>query len=105
MDGTAPEWTLEMIQDEHPDISLVALPSAYQLSSWNTYVDWEDGPDDEGDWFGRCPLHQESANAIFNFKKGVLRCDGEPSCHEGKRAMSLSNVLIRMVMRSGPNAE
>lgn len=65
----------------------------------------DDGVDLEGNWLGWCAIHDkdhdsELATAQFNFRKGVMRCMGEPSCHEGKRALSLANVMVMMVGES-----
>jgi len=77
------------------------LPSEYQEGLWGSLVIVEDGTDQDGNWHGWCPLHEsemdpERPTALFNFQSGVLVCNGDPSCHEGKRAISLTNVLTRM---------
>ena len=77
------------------------MPSEYQEGLWGTYIIIEDGTDQSGNWHGWCPMHDEARDkdrptALFNFLSGVLVCNGEPSCHEGKRAISLTNVLTRM---------
>lgn len=79
------------------NINPLHMPSRYQEELWGHYIIVEDGTDQEGNWHGRCPLHTASGvSALFNFQSGVLVCLGEPSCHEGKRAISLTNVLTRM---------
>jgi hypothetical protein len=61
-----------------------------------------DGIDEAGYWLGWCPIHDdkqdtELASAQFSFRKGVMRCLGEPSCHEGRRVISLTNVAMMML--------
>lgn len=63
-----------------------------------------DGIDEHGYWLGWCPVHDEvqdpeTASAQFSFRKGVMRCLGEPSCHEGRRVISLTNVTLMMMGR------
>lgn len=74
------------------------LPSPAQHRRWEPWVVWKDGCDDQGNFIGHCPMHdpskQTEASAEINFMKNILRCQGDPSCHEGKRAMSLSNVSL-----------
>jgi hypothetical protein len=77
------------------------LPSEFQEGLWGASVIAGDGTDQNGSWHGWCPLHDnvmdpDLPSALFNFATGVLVCNGEPSCHEGKRAISLTNVLTRM---------
>lgn len=76
------------------------LPNEFQKNLWWSFVIEEDGTDTEGYWHGWCPIHdnehdKEVPTALFNFLKGVMKCNGDPCCHEG-RAMSLQNVLMRM---------
>jgi hypothetical protein len=76
------------------------FPNEYQSNLWSQQVIVADGTDEEGYWHGWCPLHDnendpEVPSALINFQKGVLKCLGEPCCHEG-RAISLQNVLVRM---------
>lgn len=80
------------------EVNPLHMPSKYQEELWGNYVVAEDGTDQEGNWHGRCPLHTGGGDlsALFNFQSGVLVCLGDPSCHEGKRAISLTNVLTRM---------
>jgi len=83
------------------DVNPLHLPSSYQEELWGKYVIAGDGTDLDGDWHGWCPLHDkaedpERPTALFNFQSGVMVCMGDPSCHEGKRAISLTNVLMRM---------
>lgn len=81
------------------DIPPQYLPSDYQRKLWWKYVDEGSGVDDNGNWLGQCPLHKrdpDAPTAWFNFRAGVLKCLGDPSCHEGHRAMSLNNVMIRL---------
>lgn len=86
---------------EMKDVSPIHLPSAYQEGLWGSSIIAEDGTDQNGYWHGWCPIHDEvkdagKPTAMFNFESGVMVCNGEPSCHEGKRAISLTNVLTRM---------
>ena len=80
------------------DVSPLVMPTQNQRALWWHFVMADDGVDPDGYWLGHCPIHDlkrdlEVATAQFNFRKGVMRCLGEPSCHEGKRAVSLTNVL------------
>lgn len=74
------------------------LPSPTQHRRWKDWVLWSDGCDDSGNFLGHCPMHDPDkiteASAEFNFMKNILRCQGDPTCHNGKRAMSLSNVRL-----------
>lgn len=78
-----------------------ALPHPTRFTQFHAVVAWEDGADDSGNFLGFCPLHDrdhdpEAATAEFNFHKNVMRCFGDPSCHPGKRAVSLDTVAQRM---------
>lgn len=80
-------------------VSIMYHPSPSQRTLWWHLVIEDDGVDQDGYWFGWCPLHGEARDpeqptAQFNFRKGVMRCLGEPSCHAGQRVMSLTNVAI-----------
>lgn len=82
-------------------VNPIHLPSEYQEGLWGDSVIVKDGTDQAGYWHGWCPIHDEVRNpdlpsALFNFESGVMVCQGDPSCHEGQRTMSLTNVLIRM---------
>lgn len=84
-----------------PDVSEQHLPSKHQEGLWGSFVILEDGTDSQGNWHGWCPIHDnvmdpDVPTALFNFLSGVMTCNGEPSCHEGQRTISLTNVLIRM---------
>lgn len=84
-----------------PGVNPVHLPSEYQEGLWGNSVIIKDGTDQNGNWHGWCPIHdnvrdKHRPTALFNFESGVMVCNGEPSCHEGKRSMSLTNVLVRM---------
>lgn len=77
------------------------MPSKFQEDLWGSRIIAEDGTDQDGNWHGWCPLHEaemdaDRPTALFNFQSGVMVCLAEPSCHEGKRAISLTNVLTRM---------
>lgn len=89
----------------HPGILPRWLPSPYAYTSWRDWVCWDDGSDDVGNLLGFCPLHDAGkvteGSAEFNFHKGIMRCQGDPSCHAPKRAMSLVNVATRMQNASG----
>jgi hypothetical protein len=84
------------------EVSIMFLPSKAQRAQWWGLVMEADGVDQDGYWLGFCPIHDkvrdpELASAQFNFRKGVMRCLGEPSCHGEKRSMSLTNVAIKML--------
>jgi hypothetical protein len=75
-------------------------PNEFQAKLWSQQLIATDGTDGEGYWHGWCPLHDnendpEVPTALFNFLKGVMKCNGDPCCHKG-RAISLQNLLIRM---------
>lgn len=77
------------------------LPSQFQEGLWGDSVIVGDGTDPKGNWHGWCPLHDmdmvaDKPTALFNFVTGTMVCNGDPSCHEGKRSISLTNVLTRM---------
>jgi len=83
------------------DVDPTYMPSEYQEGLWGASVITSDKTDQNGNWHGWCPIHDEvkdpaKPTALFNFLTGVMVCNGDPSCHEGKRAMSLTNVLMRM---------
>ncbi len=85
----------------HPNIEPQWLPHPSRYAQFTALVLWEDGCDEAGNFLGFCPLHDkerdvEAPSAEYNFHKGVMRCQGDPSCHDGKRAMSLNNVVARM---------
>jgi hypothetical protein len=74
-----------------------AVPHAKRFDAWKNWVVWDDGCDEDGNWIGFCRLHdterEHEGSAEYNFIKNVMRCSG--SCHPGKRAVSLDNVLTR----------
>lgn len=85
------------------DVSPLYMPSKSQEAMWWHLVMVDDGVDQDGYWLGWCAIHgreqdTEIATAQYNFRKGVMRCLGEPSCHEGKRVVSLTNVLAMVQM-------
>ncbi len=88
------------ITEMFPDVRMDLLPSIAQYARWGEWVDWEGGPDVVGEWLGSCPLHDQAkddaSSAVFNFDRGIMRCQGDPSCHAPKRAMSLNNVASRL---------
>jgi len=89
----------QSLVDLYPDVPMQFLPSKAQYGLWGTWVDWELGPDPVGEFLGSCPLHdqdKEDASAVFNFDRGIMRCQGSPSCHAPKHAMALGNVASRM---------
>lgn len=97
--GTAEEF--EAIKEEHPNIMVAFLPTPGLYRRFRDWVDWQTGADDSGNILGHCPLHdgekQMESSAEYNFHKGIMRCQGDPPCHIGKRAMSLTNVIAGMV--------
>lgn len=87
-----------------PGVPLSFLPSKWQWRFWGPFIDPGQGTDPDGAFLGWCPIHdttrdRERMSAVFNFAKGIMRCEGDPSCHQGKRAVSLSNVAIKMIRR------
>lgn len=86
------------------EVSEEFLPTILQKGLWWDSIIETDGTDTEGYWHGWCPLHDNERDlgkptALFNFLKGVMKCNGDPCCHTG-RAISLQNVLIMMYKRS-----
>lgn len=88
------------IINKYPHVVAWALPSPSRHTQWEAWTLWVDGCDDEGNFLGWCPLHDQArsveGSAEFNFYKGIMRCQGDPSCHAGKRAIALNNVVARM---------
>jgi hypothetical protein len=83
------------------EVSILFMPSQSQKGLWWHLVMPDDGVDQDGYWLGWCPIHdsekdEDTATAQFNFRKGVMRCLGEPSCHPDKRVMSLMNVALKI---------
>lgn len=81
LDGKAPLW---------------AMPTAYQWDRIKDWVDWDSGCDTAGNFNGHCILHdvdKETVSAVYNFDRGIMRCQKEPPCHAPKRAMSIVNAL------------
>lgn len=83
------------------EVSPLLMPTQSQKDLWWHLVMEADGVDMDGYWLGWCAVHDrehdvEIATAQYNFRKGVMRCLGEPTCHEGKRVVSLTNVLMMM---------
>ena len=80
-----------------PGVPMHFLPSVWQYDRFKEFVDWAGGADPSGNFNGHCVMHDREktmiASAVYNFDRGVLRCQGEPSCHSPKRAMSLVNAL------------
>ena len=93
------------IAEAHPNILPRWLPSPPVYDIWKDWVCWSLGAGDSGDMLGFCPLHdadrQSEGSAEFNFLKGIMRCQGDPSCIAPKRAMSLANVVLRMRSQNG----
>ncbi len=78
------------------DVPVWALPSKWQWNQFQDWVDWESGCDPNGNFNGSCVIHdkkKEMTSAVYNFDRGVLRCQADPSCHAPKRSMSLVNAL------------
>jgi hypothetical protein len=80
------------------EVSPLVMPTKSQRELWWHLVMADDGVDPAGYWLGWCPVHDEEhdpelASAQFNFRKGVMRCLGEPCCHDGKKVISLTNVM------------
>lgn len=94
----------EELKIRYPNAWPAFLPSAWHEKRFGPWVDLNDC-DDAGNFIGYCPLHdnakEHDASAEFNFSKGIMRCQADPSCHPGKRAMSLQNVVNRMQSDGG----
>lgn len=91
------------IAARHRNVPKAHLPTPTRYAQFADWVLWDDGAQDDGSLLGHCPIHDagrsKPGSAEFVFAKGVMRCQGDPSCHPGKRAMSLQNVLT--VVRNG----
>lgn len=90
MDRDVPEW----VPDEFK-------PNDRQKAAWWAFVLPDDGTDAVGWWLGWCPIHDthrdpSTATAAFNFDRDAFRCSADPSCHPGKRGMSLTNLKAAM---------
>lgn len=86
------------VQTAMPDVSLEHLPNVQEYNRWRNWVRWNDGCDPEGNFIGWCPLHDRKRNAdiglaTYNFLRGSFSCMNAPSCHEGRRGMTLVNLL------------
>ena len=86
--------TPEMIQEKHPDVAPRFLPSKWQANVTKGKVDWSLAPDIDGNWLGSCLICK--GPAVYNFDRGVMKCDSDPSCHEPQRAVSIQNALLRL---------
>lgn len=74
-------------------------PSEHQWQSWGAWIDLDKGIDKSGAFRGYCPIHdkrRKEVTALFFFQSGIMQCLAEPSCHDGKRSISFTNVAIRM---------
>lgn len=84
----------------YPHVPACWLPTPPRHAQFGAWVLWLDGCDDAGNFLGWCPMHDKDketeGSAEFNFHKNIIRCQGDPSCHAGKRAMSLDTVQARM---------
>ena len=97
------EWTRDDIKNKFPDMP---QPSVWQWDAFARYIEWDhpyktDDPGDawDGSWRGRCPLHNQEDGEHkmwINFHRGVLQCQADPPCHEGKKAVSLGNAIGMM---------
>jgi hypothetical protein len=89
------------VQALYPHIQPFWLPSPAIHRRFEPWVLWTDGADDTGNLLGWCPIHdkdkQMDGSAEFNFFKNIMRCQGDPPCHIGKRSMSLTNVINAMI--------
>lgn len=78
------------------DVPAWALPSKWQWARIKEWVDWDSGCDPDGNFNGWCLIHdknKEMMSAVYNFDRGVMRCQEDPSCHAPKRSMSIVNAL------------
>jgi hypothetical protein len=77
------------------------MPSEFQRKHFWPLVFVQDGVDEHGWWLGWCPLHDEAhdprhASAQYHFGLGSYRCLADKPCHAPKKAMSLSNLRMRV---------
>jgi hypothetical protein len=76
------------------------VPSMQDFNRLRKWVCWQDGIDADGRWSGFCPIHDRSrrseGSAVWDFVKGMFRCNGEHPCHEGKRAISINNLYLEL---------
>lgn len=83
---------------------LTFLPSMQDFTRLRKWVCWADGTDVDGRWLGFCPFHDRSrrseGSALYNFVKGMFWCSADPSCHPGRRAMSLNNMYLELATRA-----
>lgn len=80
------------------------IPSMPEFQRFRKWVLWADGLDPDNRLIGFCPLHDRSrrteGSAVFDFVKGMMWCQASPSCHAGRRAMSLTNLYVEVASRS-----
>ena len=73
-------------------------PTKVQYARFNMYLKPRLGVTAEGSWHACCPMHDPKAkgeaSALIQFSEGHFICLSV--CHDGKKAMTLSNVLARM---------
>lgn len=78
------------------------LPSMQDFIRLRKWICWDDGVDADGRFIGFCPLHDHArrseGSAVYDFVKGMFRCNGEESCHHGKRAISLYNMYLELAL-------
>lgn len=92
-----------------PGVDEECLPTVERFNMWRNWVRWDLGCDEDGTFIGWCPLHDgaqeahednsEVGAAGFNFRKGTFYCAHDPSCHEGKRGMTLVDLYVQCARR------
>jgi hypothetical protein len=96
------------LKELYPDAPPEILPSEYQQKVWGHLVDFNIPPNDKWAFSGWCPIHdtdRKEVSALFYFKSGIMTCTKVPSCHEGKKYLSLTNVALAMLDRDTRRAE
>jgi hypothetical protein len=95
--------------DDHPaDFGAAAerwWPSTAQYKTWWDFVLSRPGVDEDGWWWGHCPIHDKSKSpmhptAQFHFKFGVARCWSDDPCWD-KSSSTLTNLKDRLENKRG----
>jgi len=95
----------------------IFMPKQGVRERWERWLDPRMGPDEQGWWWGWCPLHDDDGrtrrrnhSAQFHFHRGSLRCLRENTeCHEmkgdrRKKAITLVNVQRALLVRDAQRA-
>jgi hypothetical protein len=79
------------------------LPSKYQWNHFRNWVMIGNVADNSRPYkfYGWCPLHDRVRDpnvptAIYQFHKAVMRCLADEPCHEGKRGITLVDLMGRL---------